>query len=397
VEYLIEPTEEINIYPFVKREDVIRPTAGSWIPGNGHCKYEFVYFLPSNRDTKDRLFFIKYPNSWGPPEPEKLIYGGTVSVSAGRTVLNERLNHIRKMCRVLGRYQRTRLFEVVFAEIRPLFDILPNLWASYKRINELELRSGAILLLLPWNDSQRWHTVDKSVLQPYRKHRPWYIESAENEILSNRLFSQAMVTGEFCDVLLTSAPANTQSTFQFTLHKNVMAGIPYFQKLFASGMRESTRNGPMVKMVLPFYVTKAVCREFIYCAYMSNPDRIAKMGPYQLMQLLELGDYYQFEELVEYTQLKLHHSYSELTPKLALELLTLVQRLELSRKEDLQHMALTYVAFNFPDVAHLLEFREMEDERYGNILEYVARLGWDQNMYSRSGLLLGSQDLLDLS
>jgi hypothetical protein len=131
----------------------------------------------------------------------------------------------------------------------------------------------------------------------------------------------------YCDVLLTSTP-NHQPPFQLTIHKNVMAGIPYFENLYTSGLKESMQNdNQMVKLVLPFDMTETTCREFVYYAYMDTIDRIEMMNPHQLMQLLKLRDYYQFEDMLEVIQDELLHSYGDLTPKMALELLTLVQRL----------------------------------------------------------------------
>ena len=80
--------------------------AGKWVPGQGRFKFdsavapEFVCVIPTQRHTKDVLLFIKYLNvaaSGKLPRQKSLTYCGTLSVSPD-AILNQRLNHIRRMC-----------------------------------------------------------------------------------------------------------------------------------------------------------------------------------------------------------------------------------------------------------------------------------------------------------
>jgi hypothetical protein len=136
---------------------------------------------------------------------------------------------------------------------------------------------------------------------------------------------------------------------------------------------------------LLFAVTEFSFGEFVFFAYFRDVTRLEKPAPNQLLQLLRLADYYGFEELVEQVQITFDvcRSYTCLTAQTALDLLNTVQPLQLEFKEDLEHIALTFSAFNFKDVAVLPAFRELpeDSEIYENIEEYVARAVWDKKMF----------------
>jgi hypothetical protein len=123
----------------------------------------------------------------------------------------------------------------------------------------------------------------------------------------------------------------------------------------------------------------------VFFAYFRDATRLEKLAPTQLLQLLRLADYYGFDELVEQVQFAFDEcrSYACLTAQIALDMLNTIQPLELEFKEDLQHIALTFAAFNFKDVAVLPAFRELpeDSEIYENIVEYVARAVWDKKMF----------------
>jgi hypothetical protein len=301
-------------------------------------------------------------------------YCGTISV-AREAILSERLNHVRRMCSATVT-QQTQLVEITSATTEGRVLVLP------KSVGELELQTGTLLFLVP---------KDLLPAQPFIAAVDAYRSVTKDEsnvpaFLPALLFDQT-TRGQFCDLLITSAPTNDGSPqFEFTLHKSVMSAIPYFSSLFTSGMSESTpKDGQMVRLVLPFAVTEFSFREFVYFAYFRDITRLEKLAPTQLLQLLRLADYYGFEELVEQVQITFDvcRSYTCLTAQTALDLLNTVQPLQLEFKEDLQHIALTFAAFNFKDVAVLRAFRELpeDSEIYENIVEYVARAVWDKKMF----------------
>jgi hypothetical protein len=320
--------------------------------------------------------FIKHvaviPLPPGPPTECALSYRGTISLT-GETILNERLNHIRRMCSATVS-QQMQLVEINYPTLEVRVLVLS------KSVEDLGLHTGTVLFLVPKDLLPEQLRILASLkVSGYSAEDP----SDDPAFLPSFLFDQT-TRGQFCDLLMTSPPMDDGSSqFGFTLHKSVMSAIPYFSSLFASGMSEtSPKDGQMVRLVLPFAVT-----EFSSANSYSFRDvtRLENLAPTQLLQLLRLADYYGFEQLVEQVQFAFDEcrSYACLTAQTALDLLLTIQPLQLEFKEDLEHIALSFAAFNFKDVAVLPAFRELpeDSEIYENIVEYVARAVWDKKMF----------------
>jgi hypothetical protein len=352
---------------------------------------DFVYILPSQRHTKDILLFIKHvgvriPSPPGPPTECVLSYRGTVSL-ARETILNERLNHIRRMCPAAAT-QQMQLVQI----LRPTLEV--RVLALSKSVEEMGLQTCSTLFLAPKDLlPEQLRILASPKASGYAAEDPPH----DPAFLPSFLFDQT-TRGQFCDLLITSPPMDDGSSqFGFILHKSVMSAIPYFASLFTSGMSEAApKDGQMVKLVLPFAVTEFSFREFVFFAYFRDVIRLEKLAPAQLFQLLRLADYYGFEELVEQVQLAFDacRSYACLTAQTALDMLNTIQPLELEFKEDLQHIALTFAAFNFRDVAMLPAFRELpeDSEIYENIVEYVARAVWDEKLFVKYKSRVEKQD-----
>src|SRR5271156_4271987 len=84
-EYSIDPKERVNTYPFKRRADVLRPTAGSYSPDETEV-HHFVYVVPSRLDDKEHLLFLK--RYWPETEDRDLLYYGPVAVSNATVLLD---------------------------------------------------------------------------------------------------------------------------------------------------------------------------------------------------------------------------------------------------------------------------------------------------------------------
>ena len=359
-EYSIDPNEKLNIYPFLKRSDTLRPTACSWnTPETG--LHQFVYVTPSRLDDKEHLLFIKY--YFGATEQNSLVYCGTLAAS-DTTILSDQLNHMKRMANS-GTSKKIQIIEILSSLVFRVLDVT-------KTVKDLELRTGSILVLqLEYPEMAIKPDVPLTglVWGPYGEEMiPTF---PIQHVLTESLFDQAM-HGEYTDVII-SAPRTSPHEFQFTVHKSVMSLLPYFKSAFTVGMRESSNNTHIVKLEVPINVDQFVFREFLCFTYLRNDSRTAKLSTGLLLSLLRLADYYGFEELVRSVVDVLAKRYRCLTGQMALQLLSTIQPLRFHNKQILKEMVLTYITFNFRDVGKLSTFRELDDEIYETVIDHVSR------------------------
>jgi hypothetical protein len=354
----------VKIYPFEKLNELIilRPTDCIWNPKT----HRFVYVLPSRLADKEHLLFIKC--FWNSTTKKQLVYHGTISVSDTTTIL-DRLKHIKRICGA-DSFSNVQILKILSSIHFMVVDIS-------KTVKENELHTGSVLVI-----QQKLKEITPNILasglvyKPYGKHS-FRLPKLENPVLK-ALFQQVL-RGEWTDVIL-SGPRNGTNTFQFTVHKNMITMIPYFQSLFTSGMSESCGDDHVVKLELQIDVEEVVVREFLYFLYLRDRSRIDKLSPLLLLSLLRLADYYCFDELLESVVKSLGKRYYSLTGETALQVLTTIQHLQFQNKKSLEEMALAYFAFNFAEVGKMKAFRELavdDHEIYDNVIDYVARATYE--------------------
>src|SRR5262249_53399617 len=151
----------------------------------------------------------------------------------------------------------------------------------------------------------------------------------------------------------------------------VLNTIPYFKSVFTIGMSETANT----TLQIPIEIDELVFREFLRFVYLRDRARLITLSPSILLPLLELSDYYGFEELIQCIVDAFRNRYAFLSGEIALELLSTIHPFEFQNKKILEEMALEYIAFNFSEAGKLMKnfHKELEREIYENVIDYIAQ------------------------
>jgi hypothetical protein len=366
----LNPTDKLDVYMF----HCSRPSKKAWDGERGN-PVPFIYISPSIDENRDQfLVFIKFLECT-PKGEYKIRYCGSIRVRPDDRLL-ARMPHVRRLCgiddlkpiRLVGRRDASG-WHTIQRDIR---------FGQY-------FRMGSILQVTDiegeYNDDEI--TSLKNTI-PYSDPST----SPHGPVLGIQLYQQA-IASDFTDVVFLSSP-ESEYTFRFAGHKNVLCTIPYFKTLFASGMREcqGTEANPLsIEVQVPPWIEEYLFRDFLSFAYLRDPSNFNLLTIEALSAMIRIGDYYGFEELVESATIKIQEKYAGLNDVNVLELLRTVDPLTFKKKKSLEEFLVDYIVRNFVRVAKRREFVDLFGlDIYDTIVDGVAnKLSWraqDAELYT---------------
>lgn len=249
-----------------------------------------------------------------------------------------------------------------------------------KSFIEQNLRTGSIVVAQEGAPVKALREPNSGLaFPPYGSHVKRQSTSISG--LGANLYLQARL-GQFTDVTLLST-SDSESPFELTAHKNVLATVPYFKVVFQSGMKESA-NPAAIQLESPPWTTRWTMERFIMFVYLRNSSSLATDTIEMLSKMIRLSDYYGFDELTDVAAELVENKYSLLSEVNALELLTVIEPLQFKRKARLLRFVIEYLVFNFSRVARRPEFIELfAHDIYNAIIDAVFNASWEKRFRSQ--------------